>query len=725
MRRHTRADKTKSKQRVKKAAGRSCAQSECKTASFLESRQNSNAGLLVILIVVVAIAVSVTHWPALSAQCLTFDDGQYLTDNPLVQNPSWTNAKRFLTEVLAPSTVKGYYQPLAMISLMADVALGGSVDDMRMFHRTSLALHVLNTSLVIFLLYLLFGQPIPAAMVGLLYGLHPLTVEPIPWVGERKTLLAAVFALGCLVLYVRYVHTKGKLILVGSILCYLLALMAKPTSTPLPVLLLLIDFWPMRRLNKQAIIEKLHFFAIGAVFAVITVISQDRTASAVMPGDAMMPGGENPFRIPLVLCHNIVFYLYKIVWPANLSSHYPYPEPLSVAHPMMLAGVIGTCVLFGVLLLSLRWTRSLATGWVFFFIAIFPTMGVIGFTNVIASDKYAYLPAVGLLLPLAWFLGKWWGYGKQSERLTPHAAVVLVLVLGLAAVEAVATRRYLTVWQDTKTFHQHMIALAPNSSSLYNNLGAALAEKGDLDEAEGYFREAMRCRPNDPESRNNLANILVQQNKVPEAIEHYRQALRILPNSTKTYNNLGNALRTLGKWDEAITAYRESIRLKPENFHAHKNLGSALLQQGLIDQGNQHLTRALQIDPSNEDVRYQLGVAMMNQGQLAEAVDLLADVVRQRCDWVEARAQLGAALGRQRKFDEAIAQFNEVIAREPNYADGYRNLGLAWAAKGDLDQAIRYYQRTLELRPGDVMAHSALQAAMAKRQGQTSAPSTP
>jgi len=712
MRRRSRRDGTKLKQRLHKSAWETGTKPGDKTSPAGEDQCVSRTGLLAVLIVVVAIAVLVTHWPALSAQSLTFDDGQYLTDNPLVQNPSWTTAKRFLTEVLEPSTVKGYYQPLAMLSLMLDVAMGASVDDLYVFHRTSLALHILNTSLIILLLYLLFGQASPAALVGLLYGLHPLTVEPIPWVGERKTLLAACFALGCLVCYVRYAQTRGKLPYFGSLLCFLFALMSKPTSTPLPVLLLLLDYWPLRRLSKRSIIEKLPFFVIAALFAGITIISQDRTASAVMPGEAIvLPGGNTPFRIPLVLCHNIVFYLYKTVWPANLSSHYPYPEPLSIAHPMMLAGVIGTFILIGVLILSLRWTRALAAGWLFFFVAIFPTMGVIGFTNVIASDKYAYLPAVGLLLPITWYLGKWWGPGWGADRSTRRVVRVLVVVLLIATAEVAATRQYLKVWQDTKTLHQHMIALAPHSSSLYNNLGAALAEKGKLDEAAGYFRQALHCKPNDPESRNNLANVLVQQNKAAEAIEQYRQSLQVLPDSTETYNNMGNALYTLGKLDEAIAAYREAIRLDAENVHAHKNLGIALLRQGSVDMGVDHIARAFQVDAGNVECRYQFGIALMRQGKLTEAVVHLTEVIRRKPDWVEARAQLGAALGRARRFDEAITQFNEAIDRDPDYADGHRNLGLAWAAKGELDQAIVHYRRALQIRPDDAMARQALQDA--------------
>src|SRR5215472_7287602 len=187
-------------------------------------------------IIVVAVLVTATHWPALSSRALCFDDGEYVLDNPLVRNPSWDSARRFLTEVWAPSTVGGYYQPLAMISLMLDDAQAPAPPEtepsLRVFHRTSLALHVANTALLIVLTYLLFGDVLAAAMVGLIFGVHPMTVEPIPWLGERKTLLSAFFAFACLVAYVRYAQ-RGRVWLYGTALgLFLLALMSKPISMP-------------------------------------------------------------------------------------------------------------------------------------------------------------------------------------------------------------------------------------------------------------------------------------------------------------------------------------------------------------------------------------------------------------------------------------------------------------------------------------------------------------
>jgi len=458
--------------------------------------------LLAGLLVAVCAAVLAAHWPALSTKATFFDDGQYLTENQLVQNPSWTSARRFLTEVLEPSTVRGYYQPLAMISLMADYALGGRPDNLRPFHRTSLILHIANTVLVIVLLYLLFGQAWVAAGVGLLFGLHPMTVESICWLSDRKTLLAAFFALLCLLLYIRFTRKENyRKLYTGCMAMYVLAWMSKPTSTPLPLLMLLMDFWPLGRLKWRAVLEKLPFLAVGGLSAFVTYISQSRTA------DVAMPGGHGLERILLILCHNIIFYPCKIVWPVNLSSHYAYPQPLELSNSMVLAGVVGTCILIPLLMISLRWTKAILTGWLFFFVAIFPTMGVVGFTIVIAADKHAYLPSVGLLMLLASFM-IWFSNTSTIMNFSLRRVAVVMLVLILAGAEAVATRRYLVYWRDSVSLNEHILTLTPDAAPVHYELGYTLQLQGRLDQAISHYNKTLLINPNHVDAHNNLGIIL-------------------------------------------------------------------------------------------------------------------------------------------------------------------------------------------------------------------------
>ncbi len=692
-----------------------------------------------------------THWPALSARAISFDDRQYLTQNVLVQTPGWRSAKRFVTEVLTPSTVAGYYQPLTMISLMLDYAVAGRPDNLRPFHRTSLALHVINTMLIVILLHQLFGNIWAAAMVGLLFGVHPLTVEPIPWIGERKTLLAAFFALLAMMAYLRYCGLrigdpnparkcgagpgtgvpgsdspwKSKTWYAVSVVCFVLALLSKPTSIPLPFLLLLLDYWPLRRWCTRALIEKVPLLAIAAVFAVITYVSQERTGGVTDPGE------HSALHVPLILCHNIIFYLYKMVWPANLSSHYPFPVPLTLSEPMVLGGVVGTCVLIPMLLISLRATRALLTGWLFFFVAIFPTLGVIGFTNVIAADKYVYLPVFGILMILAWGLGQLRiancglrnGEPESVARKSraPNRSVVVVVVvvvLVLAAAEAGATRRQLARWQDTETLFRHMLKLAPNEGLLHNGLGLALADAGHIDEAIAEYKRALELKPESADVHNNLGAALVSQGKIDDAIAHYRRALELRPDFVRAHYNLGLALAAQGRGDEAVGHYRRALELNPDCVEAYNNLGLELAAHGRIDEAIAHYRRALDVKPDYMEAHYNLAAAYMSRGRLDEAIKHYRRALEVKPESVEARINLGLALAGRGQLNEAVAEYEQALRLNPASFEAHNNLGLALADLGRLDEAVSQYRSALQLRPDYSNVHKNLGLALSK-QGRT------
>lgn len=525
----------------------------------LNHRPFSQIVLLGGLVVIVCVVVAAAHWPALSARALSIDDQQYIRDNYLVRNPSWASVRRFLTEVLEPSTVEGYYQPLTMLSLMLDCGMGGEPGNLRPFHITSLCLHVINTALVIALLYMLFGEVWPAVMAGLLFGIHPLTAGRIAWVTERKTLLASFFALWSMVIYVRYTYKSNWKLYVVCVLMYVLALMAKPSAMALPVLFLLLDFWPLRRPAKRALIEKIPLFLIALVFAIITVISQGRAA------EIGMPTVYSPMRIILILCHNIIFYLCKIFWPLNLSVFYPFPQPLSVSNPMVLAGVIGTSVLIPMLVLSCRWTRALLTGWLIFFVAIFPAMGVIGFTDTIVANRFVYLPSIGFLLILSWLFGRLWGSTEVSGRLSMRRIAIVVAVVILAAFEIISTRSYLVHWRDSESHHRYICKLAPNSAKIHDFVGVSLAKQGKDKEATSHFTKAVCLAPNYHRSHINLGIMLAKRGDLVEAITHFVKAIQLNPSNDKAHHNLGQAFFTKGEISGAIKHYRESLRLKPNN----------------------------------------------------------------------------------------------------------------------------------------------------------------
>jgi tetratricopeptide (TPR) repeat protein len=571
------------------------------------------AALPAVLIAVVCVAVLVVHWPVLSAKALSFDDYQYVIRNPFVRNPSLSSTKRFLTEIYKPSTVTGYYQPLTMISLMLDYAAGGRENNLMPFHRTALALHVANTALVIILLYLLFGNIWVAAGVGLLFGLHPMTVEPVAWLGERKTLLAAFFSFWSLLFYLLFTRTRAKKYYVVCIFAYLFALMSKPVSLPLPFVMLLMDYWPLKRFRRSAIIEKLPLLAITLLFAFITIISQMRSAVGLLPGQAQH-GLLDPL---LIFCHNVVFYPLKILWPVNLTSYYPHPNPLQISNPQLLACIFATVLLAVLLIVSLRWTKAALTGSLIFLVAILPTMQIIKFSYFIASDKFVYLPAIGLLMMLAALLLRL--YNNNPRR----ALIIFVGVLILSGAEAFAVRRYLSYWRDTVTLYEYMLKLSPDAVPVYGNLASAYGRLG---------------RPD----------------KVVELLEH---AVAVDPNEGRTYINLGVAYMKLNRYKQAIAVLERSVRLRPYDADAYINLASAYIDTGRFEDGIDCCNKAIEINPDSPNAYVTLAGAFGNLGRFPEAIETYKKGIELMPDNPVARFGLGLAYLKNGDPDAAAEQY--------------------------------------------------------------------
>jgi tetratricopeptide (TPR) repeat protein len=646
---------------------------EARGPSSLASRSRRSFAGLLLLLATVTVIVSAVHWPVLTAQALTLDDESYVTNNHLVRHPGWGSVAQFFGEVRRPSTVGGYYQPLTMTSLMLDWALGARVEDLRGFHRTGLILHVLNTILVILVLYHLFGRALPAALIGLLFGVHPMTVEPLAWITERKTLLAAFFSLAAMLAYLAYVR-RPTYRRYGSLLAlFVLALLSKPTSTPLPVLLLLLDVWPLRRLDRRAVLEKVPLFAIAGVSAVITVISQAETASVTLPHE------YTGWWVPLTVCHNLIFYPWKMVWPAELTSFNAYPQPFDLSNPRVLTGVLGTTVLIPALAVSWRWTRALLTGWLFFFVAVFPTLGVIGFTHLIAADKYVYLPVLGLLLTLTWLLVHVSEWTSASGRRAGRAAFVVLLLLSGAA--AYGTRRQLAYWQTTEALYVHMLAITPNAPMLHDDFGNELTRLGRLD----------------------------------EAITQFETAIQLDPTLFKPHNNIGVALLRQGRNAAAIPQLEEAIRLNPEYAAAENSLGTALAQLKEYEAAFPHFQRALALSPYMPDIHVNVANILATRHQWQEAADEYEKALQLRPDLVFAHNGLGLCFVQLKQPDRAAAAFRAAIRAQPDELEGYRNLGRLLLSQQQIAEAIEVYETALHIAPDDKSLQAALNAALAKR----------
>lgn len=511
------------------------------------------------------------QWPVLSARALMFDDAAYLVENRLVRNPSLDSIARFFGEVLEPSTVRGYYQPLAMTSLMVDCGLGGSPENLAPFRRTSLIIHLLTTLLVGALFFHTFNC-LPAALFGALaFGLHPGCVESTAWLSDRKTLLAGLFCVASLVCYAEYARQGGRRRYVGILVFYLLALLSKPTATTLPLVMLVMDFWPFRRLNVRTIREKLPFFALAITFAVITYVSQSRTAGVIAPESYTLTGRA------LIVGYNLAFYPLHFFWPVDLSGHYPYPNPVNMGNPAVRRAILLSLLVIGLSVLSLKWTRSIMAGLLIAVFALLPAIGVIGFTPAIAADRFAYIARLGFLLPAVFAVSVFWPLIRDGR---PAIAFAFLLILATPLVaEGLLTRRYLAEWSDTERFARYMVVRAPESSYLRTNLGKILAGSGRQSEAIEQFEAAIRLGK-EPDAHAGLAVPLAAQGRMDQAEEHLREAVRLDPANPITQGNLALILQHRGRPRDALPYFERALLLHPGSETYCLRLADAYLAAG-------------------------------------------------------------------------------------------------------------------------------------------------
>jgi len=521
------------------------------------------AVFLVLLVLTVITITLIVHWPGLSSKALAYDDYLYLVENHLVQNPGLASTKYFFTEVFRPSTVGGYYQPLTMLSLMLDYALAGDVENLAPYHRTSLILHLLNTALIVFFIYALFRHLWAAFVAGLLFGLHPISVEQVVWIAERKTLLAMFFTMLSLLCYVKFTEKKVWKFYFLVVVFYILALLSKPTSTPLPFLLLLLDYWPLKRkLCLNILLEKLPLFIIGAFSTAITIVSQ-KSYGLFLPADFSIAS------IPLTICYSLVSYLRILFWPAKLSLYYPLPETMSFANPVILFSLIATLIIIVMVLISLRWTPAFALGGLLFFIAILPTIQIFQFGIYIVANKNAYLPAVGFLMILAWLTKKIFKCFQPKQKYTAVSFFIIVCIL--CAFETVNLRRYLSYWQNTEKLHRYVADNAPDSAVAHLYLGQFLMDMpGKLDEAIEQFNKARE------------SNIAI-----------YR---------AMAYKDLGLAFIAKGDTEQAAQNFVRAIHYKNDFAQAYRCYAEILQRTGNIEESINNYQKALQLDPFQADV---------------------------------------------------------------------------------------------------------------------------
>jgi len=628
-----------------------------------------------------AIAVLLAHGPVLRAQGLALDDDLFVVRNPLVQHPGWESTRRFFAEVTHPSTVSAYYLPLSMTSLMVDWAAGGRPDRLQAFHATSLALHVAATLLLFALLNALFGAAGPAALVALLWGVHPVMVEAIASAGERKTVLATAFAFASAFAHVRWARSAARGWGLLSIACFLLALLSKPSAVTLPLALLVLDAWPLGRWSRAAVTEKWPHFTLAAAAAVISLLAVRNT------WEFGSPPPLDPPRMALQIIWLQGFYLGKLLWPGELSTVYEAPARLALTLP---AVALPMALAVGVLAAAVALRRSapgLLAGGLVFFVLLAPTFAILRYSAVIAYDRYLHLPALGAAIALAAFVAPAW-----LRAGTPGRTALAGSLVALALAAAFATRAALVPWRDTLGVWRQAVRVSPGVPDAWNGLGATQSAAGRSDEALAAFQRAIAVGPQYVDAYFNLGRELMLRGEVQRALPYLEFAVTHEPGNAQGLLQLGTAYERSNRPAEAEALYRRALARRPDYVAALVRLAVVESAQGRSEAGIGHLREALAHSPGDPFASFSLATLLSDRaGASPEVVALLERAIAVKPAWADPLNQLAWLLATdpdasRRDPARALALADSALARSPQ-PSVLDTRAAALAALGRFDEA--------------------------------------
>jgi Tfp pilus assembly protein PilF len=578
--------------RSRKAEGRSNGRGIAQSGSH-ESMVSLSWQKLTAISLALAVVVALAFLPGLDGEFLAWDDPKYVTRNSHIQSFSWQTVVWAFT-----SFDVGNWHPLTWLSLALDHRIYGL--EPFGYHMTSLIIHVLNSILVFLVLYRLTGRPWRSLAVAVLFALHPLRVESVSWVSERKDVLSAFFWLLTMVAYARYVRVKTAASYLLVVITFAMGLMSKPVVVTLPAALLLLDYWPLRRLNWRAVWEKLPLFALSIVCVVLTIAAQ-RSGGAVQ---------IDPIPLFERAANSVVAYVQYLVltvWPSNLSPWYSHPslEGPSLS-PWYLLGA--TVFILGVTALALLWgnrRRYLPVGWFWFLGTLVPMIGLLQVGRQGMADRYTYIPHIGLFLLIVWVIAELPAW--KSFRLR---AFGIALTAGLVLTLSALTWRQTMIWHSNLTMWSYTVDRSPYAFIAHQALGLELLRLKRYDEALIAFERASSIRPEIPYVHFKLGALFSHKRDFNNAVHHFREAVALQPDSARYHHSLAKTFLKMGQREEARESVEHALALHPGYAEAHNTLGQIWLAEGKPEEAVREFRAALRARPKYSAARRYLEKAL-------------------------------------------------------------------------------------------------------------------
>jgi tetratricopeptide (TPR) repeat protein len=631
---------------------------------------------------------------------VNFDDDKYVYENPAV-----AGGLTLKGIVWAFTRVYAFnWHPVTWISHMLDCQLYGLNPGGH--HLTNILLHTAAAILLFLVLREMTGFLWRSAFVATVFAIHPLHVESVAWVAERKDVLSGLFFMLTVGAYVRYARCPGSPARYGLVLLlFALGLMCKPMLVTLPFVLVLLDYWPLNRLGADAgaqpvfrlggwliprrpILEKLPMLGLVAASCAATLFAQSKIIRWFE---------QVPFRgrvgNALVSC---VAYLGQMFWPSGLAVLYPFPAHGWPRWETTLAPILLIAISAGVF--DLRKTRPyLLVGWLWYLVMLAPVIGILQVGPQARADRYTYLPQIGLYLLLAWSAADLCAGWRGRRVLLGGGAACALATMILCA------RAQTSHWRDSESLWTRAIACTSGNFIAHCNLGYALLQTGETGEAIAHFQKAIEINPDSVYALNSLGLALFQNDHVDDAISDYEKALRIKPGYVEAWSNLGNAMRRKGNLDEAIVYYQKALQINPDFAEAHSNLGGAVLQKGDLDQAVACYQKALEINPGFMEAHYGLGNALLRKGAVDQAISQYQQALSIKPDNAKLLNMLAWVLAICPQASLRNGPRAVELAQRANQLSGDANpvflgtLAAAYAEAGRFPEAVQTAQRALQL----------------------------
>lgn len=585
------------------------------------------------------VATLAVYGQVVNHQFINLDDESYIYDNPMVK--AGITAKGIIWAFTTFHAAN--WHPLTWLSHMLDSQLFGLNPGLHLL--TSTLIHTVNTLILFLLLRKMTDRIWRSAIVAALFALHPMHVESVAWAAERKDVLSTFFGLLCLLAYVRYAQTTQTWKRFFPVILTLgLGLMAKPMLVTWPFVMLLLDYWPLKRLKwlpsegigrlVRATLplarEKLPLFVLVGMSMVITYIAQSR-------GGAVREFTEAP--VSLRFSNAIVStarYIYSTFLPARLGVYYPFhPEGIPVWQ-IVLAFVLLACITV-VAIRAMNGSGYMITGWGWYLVTLVPVIGLVQVGGQAMADRYSYIPSIGIFVMLVWGLADY-----MDRRRVRHGAIAAVTAALLIIIGSLAWIQ-VGLWRDSVTLYQHTLSVTSDNLAIRYNLAHALGKQGRLDEATVHFTEALRIKPDFFDAAINLGITLSERGRFAEAVGHLERAVQIKPDSGKAHLQLALALAQSGNNSEAVSHFTRALEVAPDDPEVHTNWGLMLARLGRLREASDRLNEAIRLNPNIAEAHNNLGLVLLMQGNPEKSIPHFSTALRLKPDLKVAQDNLNRA----------------------------------------------------------------------------------